>query len=515
MKQGFVKVYYLPLYIAITLVVGIFLGKNFFSGKSSFASSSNANDSLYNEALNFAEVLQLVQDNYVDSVVVKDLARKGISDFLHELDPHSNYIPAAKVSEVNESLEGSFEGIGLQFVLLNDTIVAYKAVPKGPAEKAGIQAGDKIVMIDGQPASHPNLSSDEVVGKLRGKRGSVVNVKVKRNGQSNLVPISITRAEIPLYSVEAAFMLDSTTAYFRIDEFSRTTMDELKSTYPYNNSKVKRVIVDLRSNGGGYLNTCTQLADEFLKDGELIVYTKDRTKEQRKMFATAEGKFENVKLYVLINGESASASEIFAGAMQDNDRATIIGSRSFGKGLVQEVFNLSDGSQVRLTISRYYTPSGRSIQKPYKDVDYEDYAISQYHTDTLMDTTAYFTKGKRKVFGGGGIVPDIKVQDDTLLAWKELSMLYREGFSRECAAKCIIEQGKAWKSLSAKAFANDKNVDQVVMKIAKSMLKKQLSSAALNYLMRDIKADVIRSLWGNNAFFEFKLVGDKCLEKIK
>jgi carboxyl-terminal processing protease len=513
MKQGFIKVYHLPLYLALTLIIGIFLGKNFFASSATFARTSG-NDSTYNEALNLAEILQLVQENYVDSVDAKDLARKGIANFLHELDPHSVYIPANKVDKANENLEGSFDGIGLEFILMQDTIVAFKAVKGGPAEKAGLLAGDKIVMIDSKPASFRNMKADDVIGKLRGKRGSAVMVKVKRNGVPNFLSITITRAEIPLYSVEAAFMLDSSTAYFKIDQFSRTTMDELKATYPYNNTKVKKVVLDLRGNGGGYLNTCTQLADEFLKDGELIVYTKDRTHEERKMFATKDGKFENAKLYVFIDGESASASEIFAGAMQDNDRATIIGARSFGKGLVQEVFSLSDGSQVRLTISRYYTPSGRSIQKPYKDVAYEDYSLSQYANDSIADTTAYFTKSKRKVYGGGGIFPDVKVKQDTLAFWKELSVLYKNDFARECALRAIIAHRKQWSAFSVIQFARDKMIDAEIRTLINAEAHTILSSAALDYLLKEVKGNVIRSLWGNNAYYQYRLVDDKYLKKI-
>ncbi len=512
MKQGLIKVYHLPIYLAITLVIGIFLGKNFFSSTTSFV-STGANDSLYNEALNLAEILQLVQENYVDSVNVKDIAHKGISEFLHQLDPHSNYIPANKVDKANESLEGSFEGIGLEFLLLKDTIVAVRPVKSGPSALAGIQPGDKIVVIEGKNASQKNMNSDDVVGKLRGKRGSVVNVKVKRNGVDSLIPFAITRAEIPIYSVDAAFMLDSSTAYFKIGEFSRTTMDEFKATYPYNNNKVKTVVMDLRGNGGGYLNTCTQLADEFLKEGELMVYTQDRQHQQNKMFATSDGKFENVKLYVLIDDESASASEIFAGAMQDNDRATIIGSRSFGKGLVQELFTLADGSQIRLTVSRYYTPSGRCIQKPYKGIDYLDYANSD--NDSIADSTTYYTKKKRKVFGGGGIHPDISVKEDSMVFWRELSPLYQDDFARKCAMQAIVQYSVEWKSASAAQFVNDKKAEEQMRKAINSLSPKALSIEAQKYLLNDVRGNVLRCLWGNNAYYQYKLKEDKCLQKIK
>ena len=341
----------------------------------------------------------------------------------------------------------------------------------------------------------------------------MVNVKVKRSGVDSLIPFAITRAEIPIYSVDAAFMLDSSSAYFKIGEFSRTTMDEFKATYPYNNPKVKTVVMDLRGNGGGYLNTCTQLADEFLKDAELIVYTQDRQHEQHKMFATPEGKFENVKLYVLIDYESASASEIFAGAMQDNDRATIIGSSSFGKGLVQELFSLADGSQIRLTVSRYYTPSGRCIQKPYKDIDYTDYADD--HSDSLRDSTVYFTKGKRKVFGGGGIQPDISLNEDSIVFWRELSALYQDDFARKCAIQSILQNASQWKILSAEQFISSKAIDGQLRNTLAKLLPKNLSAEAESYLLNDVKGNVLRCLWGSNAYYQYKLRGDKCLKKIK
>ena len=511
MNSNFLKVYYLPIYLSVTLIAGIYLGKNFFASKSTNSFSSI--DSQFSEASNLAEILQIVQDNYVDSVNVQDIAGKGLSDLLHRLDPHSNYIPASKVAKTNESLEGSFDGIGLEFLLLGDTIVAVKTVPGGPSEKAGIKPGDKILFIDNKNAVIKNIKTEEVVNRLRGKRGTTVNLKIKRHGQSQLLPISISRAEIPIYSVHAAFMLDSSTAYFKIDEFSSTTMEEFKSSYPYKNEKVKTVVIDLRGNGGGYLNTCTQLADEFLKEDELIVYTKGRAQGERKMYATAEGRFEEVKLYVLIDHESASASEIFAGAMQDNDRATIIGMRSFGKGLVQEMFTLSDGAQVRLTISRYYTPSGRCIQKPYKDIEYEEYALNAISGDNILDSTVYYTKNKRKVYGGGGIFPDVQISEDSTVSWKELSLIYRNDLIRKLAISFVTENNEGLSKLKSQEFINSKVYNNMLaLKVAQH---KELSNDAKEYLLKEVKANVLRSIWGNNAYYSFKTKGDLWLKAME
>jgi len=511
MNSNLLKVYYLPIYLSITLIAGIYLGKNIFSTSQSFNQFSS-NDSLYNEASNLAEILQIVQDNYVDSVNVKDVAGKGLSDLLHRLDPHSNYIPASKVAKTNESLEGSFEGIGLEFLLMGDTIVAVKTVANGPSHKAGILPGDKILFIENQNAVIKDIKSEDVINKLRGKRGSTVNIKIQRHGSSTLIPLSIKRAEIPIYSVHAAFMLDSSTAYFKIDEFSSTTMDEFKASYPYQNEKVKTVVIDLRGNGGGYLNTCTQLADEFLKEEELIVYTKGRTQGERKMYATSQGRFEDVRLYVLIDHQSASASEIFAGAMQDNDRATIIGTRSFGKGLVQEMFTLSDGAQVRLTISRYYTPSGRCIQKPYKDMDYEDYTLSSFDNDSIADSTVYFTKNKRKVYGGGGIFPDIKINEDSTISWKELGYIYRNDIIRKTAIRFVIQHLGTLSKLGLEEFKNNKIYNAQLNNMVQKL---NVSPFAKEYILKEVKANVVRSIWGNNAYYSLKLQGDEWLKKVK
>ncbi len=392
--------------------------------------------------------------------------------------------------------------------------MAVRALENGPSDLVGIQPGDQIVAVEKENISGIKINTDQVVGKLRGKRGSKVKILVKRSGESKLLSFTITRAEIPIHSVDAAYMLDSNTAYFKIGEFSRNTMDEFKSSYPYNNPKVKKVIMDLRGNGGGYLNTCTQLADEFLKSGEMIVYTKDRLHEKREMLASKEGRFEEVKLVVLIDHESASASEIFAGAMQDNDRGIIIGTRSFGKGLVQEIFNLSDGSQLRLTVSRYHTPSGRCIQKPYKDLDYETYAMSHYSLDTLKDSTVYYTQSKRKVYGGGGIYPDIVIESDTL-KWQQLREVYKNDVIRESAIRFIVSNKTLLKAISEKAFISGA-VDDKLNAFSIEKLKKYNLSEVLNKEMtKEVKANVARCLYGNTAFYSIRLLNDQCLEKAK
>ncbi len=510
----FSKIYYFPIYIAIILIVGIYIGKSLPAGRSSSFSVSSKSDSLANEVYNLAEMLELVKENYVDSVDVTKIAQKGINDLLKQLDPHSAYVPSAMVEKMNESLKGSFEGIGMEFTLFKDTIVVVKPVSGGPSEAVGLQPGDKILKIEGKNIAGIGLKTEEIIKKLRGKRGTVVNISVWRKGETKLLPFSITRAEIPIHSVEAAYMIDSVTAYFKISEFAENTMQELKASYPYANKKVKNIIVDLRSNGGGYLNTCTDLADEFLKDRELIVYTDDRQHHEKKMFATEKGQFEKAKVFVLINHESASASEIFAGAIQDNDRGTLIGERTFGKGLVQEVFPLSDGGQMRLTVSRYYTPSGRCIQREYKGLEYEEYSTGHFD-DAKTDTTkVFYTKNKRKVYACGGVLPDVVIAPDSSIQWERMTDLYEDDFVRKAGLQYFLNHKKELKTLTAEQFIASAAIQadikkEVLRQLATStLLKKQINPATYAYLINEVRAVVAKSVWDSNAYYKVLMQHD-------
>ncbi len=408
-----------PIILAFVLAGGIFIGKslNTDDGTTSFVFKSDPNK------LDF--ILDVIEKEYVDSVSKYDLLEKTIPMMLEHLDPHSVYIPARDLQEVSEPLEGNFEGIGVQFNILNDTVLVISTIVGGPAEKVGVLAGDKIVTINDSLFAGIGITNDQVIQKLKGKGGTKVSIGVARIGYPELLSFEITRDKIPLYSVDVSYMINPTTGYIKISTFARTTYEEfIEGLKKLKGQGMKKLILDLRSNTGGYLDAAIKIADEFLKENELIVYTEGKERPRADYLATADGLFEEGELVVLIDSWSASASEIVSGAIQDNDRGTIIGRRSFGKGLVQETTYFRDGSAMRLTIARYYTPTGRSIQKPYNNgvADYEHELMNRYEhgefetADSIIfnEKNKYTTKGGKVVYGGGGIMPDIFVPIDTV-----------------------------------------------------------------------------------------------------
>ena len=369
--------------------------------------------------------LTAISNLYVDSINDKKIVENTLESILKELDPHSSYIPKEEVERVNEPLEGSFEGVGIQFQFLNDTLLVVQTISGCPAAKVGVLPGDRILYIENEFVDGKKMKNSDIFKRLRGKKGTEVNIKVQRGGKSNLIDFKITRDKIPLYSVDATYMIGKEIGYIKVNSFGASTYDEFIKAFDELKKKgMKSLILSLQGNGGGYLNTAQQLADEFLSRNKLIVYTQGLNQPKSVLEATAIGKFETGKLIVLVDEYSASASEIVSGALQDWDRAIIVGRRSFGKGLVQRQFPLLDGSMMRLTVARYYTPTGRCIQKPYKDgIDkYEHDLINRYnkgeliHADSIHfpDSLKYQTLNlKRTVYGGGGIMPDIFVPLDT------------------------------------------------------------------------------------------------------
>lgn len=411
---------FLPILFSIVLVAGIWIG--FFLNKKV---SYNQAD-MYHGASNdkISSLLNFIEYQYVDTIDKKELVEKTVTSMLHSLDPHSDYIPASEFAAVNEPLEGNFDGIGVEFNIIKDTIRVVNPIEGGPAEKLGIRSGDKIVTVDGKSVAGVHITNKQVFEKLRGKSGSIVKVNILRSGIKKPLEYNITRDAIPIYSLDAAYMLDKEIGYMKISRFAATTYDEyLKAFNKLSSLGMKKLVLDLRGNPGGYLNAAVDICDEFLAGGEQIVYTQGKSSPKKIFKATERGGFEENPLVIIIDEGSASASEIVAGAMQDNDRATIIGRRSFGKGLVQDQMKLPDGSAVRLTVARYYTPTGRCIQKPYGD-DKEAYYNEEYdryehgellHADSvkLDKSKQYKTAGGKIVYGGGGIMPDIFVPIDT------------------------------------------------------------------------------------------------------
>lgn len=372
----------------------------------------------------FASALQIINFAYVDTVDEVSLVEKAIVATLKELDPHSQYISKNDLRNANEPLEGNFDGIGISFQVYRDTILVISPVPGGPAEKLGIMAGDKIVKINGQSATGTAVDNNFVFKRLRGDKGTMVTVAVKRRGRRKLIDYSLYRDRIPINSIDASFLADEKVGYIKLNRFSRTTMDEFrKAIGELKDGGMEDLILDLRSNSGGYLDVAVDLSDEFLGPGKLVVYTEGSSSPQRKYKSSFRGEFEAGRLVVLIDEGSASASEIVAGALQDWDRALIIGRRSFGKGLVQRPYYLPDSSVIRLTVARYYTPTGRCIQKPYGE-SYEDYyddlserleagEFTGSENINFPDSLKFYTPSNRLVYGGGGIMPDVFVPWDS------------------------------------------------------------------------------------------------------
>lgn len=386
----------------------------------------------------YSTLLYLINNYYVDTLDMPGLTEKAIVQTLKELDPHSAYIPKKDVEKSNETLKGSFEGVGLTFQLFKDTILVVAPIPGGPSDKVGIMAGDKIVTVDGEDAFGEEITNKWVMDHLRGKKGTTVVVGIYRKGNSELLEYNITRDKIPINSLDAAFMLDETTGYIKLNRFAKQSLEEFTNAATMLKAQgMKNLVFDLRSNSGGYLGTAMSITDEFLPKDKLIVYTQGTHQERQELKATSVGEFEKGKLVVLINEGSASASEIVSGAIQDWDRGVLIGRRSFGKGLVQRPFKLPDGSVVRLTVARYYTPSGRCIQKPYDngvEEYYKDFMNRMKHGETFHadsihfpDSLKYQTKAGRTVYGGGGVMSDIFIPLDTNRYNKLYTSLVRKG----------------------------------------------------------------------------------------
>ena len=408
-----------PLMMAICVVIGILIGTfyaNHFSGNrlSIINSSSNKLNNL----------LHIINDQYVDTVNVNDLVEKAMPQILAELDPHSVYISAKDVQQANDDLRGSFSGVGIEFTIRQDTLHVQQVISNGPAERAGVIAGDKIVMVDDKPFTGKTLTNEEAMHRLKGPKDTKVKLGILRYGERKVRSITVTRGEVPTKSVTATYMLDSKTGYIRIKNFGENTYPELLiALAKLSQESFQSLCIDLRGNTGGYLQSAVQIANEFLPKNRLIVYTQGRKSPRQEYRSDGRGSYQHIPLIILIDETSASASEILAGAIQDNDRGTIIGRRSFGKGLVQQPIAFGDQSMIRLTIARYYSPSGRCIQKPYtagENKDYEEDILARYEHGEFFSGDSikhegkeYHTANGRPVYGGGGITPDIFVPEDT------------------------------------------------------------------------------------------------------
>lgn len=520
---------FLPIILSLVLVLGIWLGY-FLNKRMNSAGSFSQSQSATNDKI--TSLLDYIEYQYVDTINKKELVEKTVTSLLQSLDPHSAYIAASEFNEVNEPLEGNFGGIGVEFNIIKDTIRVINTIEGGPSEKTGIRAGDKFIKIEGKNAAGVGITNKEVFTKLRGERGSSVNVSIMRSGIKKIIDFKITRDAIPLYSLDAYYMIDKSVGYMKISKFAATTYDEyLKAFNALSKEGMKKLILDLRGNPGGYLNAAVDISDEFLASGLQIVYTQGKANPKKVYKATQRGSFENNGLAILIDEGSASASEIVAGAIQDNDRGTVIGRRSFGKGLVQDQMQLPDGSAIRLTVARYYTPTGRCIQKPYTD-DKDQYYNEEYdrfeHGELLnMDSIkldkkqAFKTPEGKTVYGGGGIMPDVFVPIDTSKANSVLNKLFYAGVVNTFAFEYSDKNRASLKVYgTAKNFIKQFTVSHSVLEEFFAYCEKQhvkLDAAqklkSAEALKPYLKALIGRDIFDKEAYYPIINENDKCILK--
>lgn len=479
------------------------------------------------------EIIGLIKDNYVDTVNTNRLYRDAVSGILAPLDPHTVYIPAEDLQEVNNSLEGGFSGIGVEFSIVRDTIEVTSVTDKGPAALAGLNTGDQIIKVGDSLVAGTGITSERIMQLLRGAQNSIVSVGVKQVADGTMKTTSITRDIIPIYSIDASIMLDENTGYIKINRFSATTYDEFKKALTQlKKDGAQQMIVDLRDNPGGYLDAATSISDDFLGDDKLIVYTRGRNTPRIEYKAGEKGAFEEGRLAILVDESSASASEILAGAIQDWDRGVIIGRRTYGKGLVQEQYEMPDGAALRLTTAKYYTPSGRSIQRSFaggKDAYHHEYEkrfengeLTGNDAETLPDTTPYYTARKRKVYSGGGIKPDIYVGYDTS-HWSSplLSMAFSEEMKTAIWDYFIRNRTTLkYKNITdfSKSFKGEGQVlNQYIAMLSpgerKTVLKNFNSPANQQYFGLQIKAQIARYLFRDNGYYSIKLKEDNMVNK--
>ncbi|MGB3467193.1 MAG: S41 family peptidase [Cyclobacteriaceae bacterium] len=503
----------LPIIVVLALVAGLLIGANVAGGSES---DNNLLKSLYK----FRQVLTYIDNDYVDKVNTEELVEKAISDLLVDLDPHSVYITGKELELTRSQLVGNYGGIGIEFNIFKDTLHVVSPFSGGPSDKAGLRAGDKIVKVDGENIAGINLKNSMVFDKLRGEKGSEVKVTVKRRNQKELLEYKIIRDLIPQYAVDVSYMIDEKTGYIKVNKFSATTFDEFKVhlTGLVENG-MERLILDLTGNPGGYLDKAVKMADEMLAGDAMIVYTKGKGQRSNSEYTTSrEGAFEKQPIIVLVDEGSASASEIVAGALQDHDRALIVGRRSFGKGLVQMPIELTDGSELRLTISRYYTPSGRSIQKPYegKTPEYNRDILDRYesgemfHKDSLKvnDSLKFSTTAGRIVYGGGGITPDFFVPVDTSMNSSYLNGLMTSNTLREYTLLYTNREKIKLEETALEDFIEN-------FEVSDKMLKEMIKLGETNKLAFDkegyerskpliknyLKAQIARAIWDNEGFY--------------
>ena len=514
---------YLPFLIGLAIALGIFIGSSLnYPDRKAFFFSGNTQEKKIKRLINY------IKFDYVDDVDTDSLLDVAINDMLLKLDPHSVYIPAREHDQIAETMNGKFVGIGVQFRMEKDTVTVLGVIKGGPSEKAGIKAGDRILIADRDTLYGKHYPSDSIVSKLKGQPDTRVDLIIYRKATGKTIPFKVTRGEVPINSVDAAYMLTDKLGYIKINKFAATTYDEFKAALSrLLDQGMERLVLDLRQNPGGYLEIATRIIDEFLPEGKMIVFTKNKRGTIRETLATQKGDFENKPVYVLIDGGSASASEIVAGALQDNDAGTIVGRRSFGKGLVQQEMDLGDGSAVRLTVSRYYTPTGRSIQKPYDHSGNKDYFNEYEHrfedgelisADSIKvnDSLRYTTPKGKVVYGGGGIIPDVFVPIDTLGFWDRMHF----GKIRQFTFEHLDNHRKQFEYADFDdfdlKFDKDDSFYNAYIAYLQSKFNKfrQPTPKQKKAIKHYLKALMAEQLFGVEAFYRIMNRDDRMLEKV-
>lgn len=515
---------FIPLLFSIVFIVGIYLGFRLRGRQSpSFHFSAQPNV--------IEQILNLTKLKYVDSVDQNALQSDAIDGILDHLDPHSVYIPSSRLAEINSEMTGNFQGVGVAFSILRDTLNVTQVIPGGPSQAVGLQIGDKIIRVDDSLIAGVNVTVATIKNLLRGPKGTKVNVQVFRNGK--ILPFTIKRGIIPLYSIDAAYMISRDIGYIRINRFAASTYGEfMDAMMLLKKEGLDKLIIDLRQNPGGYMKAAVNIADELLSGQKLIVYTQGKNYPRQEYTGGKSGVFEDGALAILVDGRSASASEILAGAMQDWDRGSIVGRRTFGKGLVQEQYHLIDGGALRLTVARYYLPSGRCIQKPYKHEmgEYEDDLLQRYehgelsHADSIhfSDTTRYYTKIKhRPVFGGGGIMPDVFIPIDTSRMSKVMLSIYSSNVIPNFAYHYFSHHQSDFSKYKTVAdFVKDETISSGMMSAFRQFAQKQgvrnmsdLSEREIQYVKLRIKASIARERWQAEGFYQVTNTQDKAVQK--
>lgn len=514
---------YLPVFIFTSLAIGVLIGGLLNFPVAPISTPQNA----YKNKLN--RLIDFIENEYVDNVNTDSIVNMTVDNILAELDPHSVYIPPSEQTATAEYMKGDFVGIGVNFYMYNDTLAIIKPIEDGPSEKAGIKAGDRILYAGNDKLFGRKLPTDSLYSALKGAEGSKLELTIYRKSTHKKMKVNVTRAVIPIKSVDAAVMIDPTTGYIKINRFAETTYTEFKTALTNLEQRGARsLIIDVRDNGGGYMEKAIEIADELLADKELIVFTKNKKGRIDKTYATSKGTFESGKVFVVINENSASASEILAGAIQDNDRGLIVGRRSFGKGLVQREMDFDDGSAVRLTVARYYTPSGRSIQKTYEKGNDEYFNEFEKRFDNgelykkdsikIADTLKFKTKNGRIVYGGGGIVPDVFVPLEVEHGQESVVYMMQSGIVGHFAFEQLDKDRTAFSGmLYAQFLARMENTDQYFLAFQKYLLQNgvQLALAKNKALVkRYLTAEFARQLYSEDKYFEITIKEDPMIKAV-